>query len=217
MSLAAHWRHDYLWYAACMNLNPDTPWWLRPPPVAAQTPECRAAVDELRTHIGALLAGAGEAVSFRNDAPPGCLRVRIGGVEIDIAFRPTGRTERSCENPTCRKVFWAEDASNAAVTRFCSHRCGNLEAVRRLKDRRRGQPVQALPRVISRVLADAGEQRAEGKDGPGFTAKAADGGTEVRGEPDVLARAAKVLEGLGYGVQRRSGSLLVTERKGAQA
>jgi CGNR zinc finger len=215
MSLATHRRHDYLWYAACMNLNPDTPWWVSPPPVAAQTPECRAAVNALRTHTGLLLAGADGAVSFRNDPPPGCLRVRIDGVEIDIAFRPTGRTERVCENPTCRKVFWAEDASNAAVTRFCSHRCGNLEAVRRLKDRRRDRPVQALPRVVSRILADAGERRAEGKDGPGFTAKAAEGGTEVRGEPDVLARASVILEGLGYGTDRRPGGLLVTERRAA--
>jgi hypothetical protein len=198
-----------------MNLNSAGPWWLVSPPAAGQAPECRAAVDELRTRIGTSLARRNQTISLCDDAPAGCLRVRIDGAEIDIAFRPSGRTEKACENPACRKVFWAEDASKAGVTRFCSGRCENLLAARRYKNRQRSQPVAALPRIISRVLADAGERRAEGKDGPGFTAKAAEGGTEVRGEPDVLARATKVLEGLGYGTKRRPGSLLVTERKAA--
>jgi hypothetical protein len=195
-----------------MNQNSAKPWWLLSPPPSGQAPECRAAVDELRARIGELLASIDEAVSLRDDAPPGCLRVRADGVEVDIALRPTGRTEKACEDPACPNMFWPEEANKTGLTRFCSARCANRLAVRRY--RQRNQPAKALPGVISRVLADAGEQRA-GKDVPGFTAKAADGGTEVRGEPDVLARAAKVLEALGYGTEMRAGSLLVTERKAA--
>jgi hypothetical protein len=173
-------------------------------------------MEQIRTRIGKMLAGRSKAVSFCNDAPPGCVRVRTGGVEIDIALRPTGTTEKVCANSTCRKTFWGA-GSGASAARFCSARCGSQQKSRDYYARKRGGDAAVQPNAISHLLASAGLQRARGKDGPGFAAKAADGGTAVRGERETLARCAEVLEGLGYGTRMRAGSLLVTERKGAAA
>lgn len=185
---------------------------IRPAAAAASAPECSAAADQLRDLVGNVLASA-PAVTLCEDAPAGCLRVQMAGVEVDIVLQPTGVTQKICANPTCQNAFWG-GGSGATATKFCSRRCGNQVTTREWNARHANGPVKAIPRIISRTLASNGLLHAEGN-GPGFSAKAVDVGTEVRGDPETLARCAEVLVGLGYGVEVRMSSLLVTERRAA--
>jgi len=198
-------------------MNASTPFWAwgRDNP-AARDPRCQAAAADLRDITERALARR-KGVVIDESAPWG-LRVQAAGAEMEIVIQPTGVLEKTCASTTCENKFWRSEGG-IAVAKYCSERCKNQQKARDFRARKAGGSVQPVSRILSRVLTQAGYQRASRSNPEGFEVhRAARGnGVTVTAPASMLAGCAQTLKGLGYAVKRRRDLLVVTAREGKGA